>query len=128
MDSTEFAANLFSSIVPVTAAIYKNGKEKADVKWSFEISVSPSDSALANFKKRLYETYGTREKCLELQIENFVIKLQNIKHQGIPAGPLLTYKLEGQKPPSPPCLPPQLQFFTVFCPPSIWSLFSFCCS
>ena len=84
MDSTEFAANLFSSFVPVTAAIYKNGKEKADVKWSFEISVSPSDSALANFKKRLYESYGIRERCLELQIENFVIKLQNIKHQGIP--------------------------------------------
>ena len=29
------------------------------------------------------------------------------------------------KAPSPPCLPLQLQPFTVFCPPSLWSLFHF---
>ncbi len=74
MDQTAFATNIFSSTMPVTAAIYKNGKEKADLKWSFEISLSTNDTVLANFKKRLFESYGIRERCLELQIPNFVEK------------------------------------------------------
>ena len=58
MASTSVATDLFSSMVPVTAAVYRNGKEKAGMKWNFEISPSPADSALVSFKKRLYESYA----------------------------------------------------------------------
>ena len=70
-------------MVPVTAAVYRNGKEKVDMKWNFEISLSLADSPLTSFKKLLYESYGIRERCSGLQMANFVIKLQNIKRQGV---------------------------------------------
>ena len=50
------------------------------MKWSFKISLSPTDNALTN----LCKFYGIRERCLELQIRNFVIQLQSMKRQCIP--------------------------------------------
>ena len=88
--------------------------EEAFKQWAIQCLIVPND--------RYQSFFGTHTLEHKIALKLLCNKIF------FAAGPLLTYKLGGQKPPQSPLLAPQLQFFTVFCPPSIWSLFSFCCS
>ena len=45
--------SILTSIVPVTGAIYRSGREKPDIKWNFEVKLSADDIVLSQFKNRL---------------------------------------------------------------------------
>eukprot|EP00112_Aurelia_sp_Birch-Aquarium-sp1_P002196 Seg1236.5 transcript_id=Seg1236.5/GoldUCD/mRNA.D3Y31 product="hypothetical protein" protein_id=Seg1236.5/GoldUCD/D3Y31 len=72
-------ASLLTVVVPVTAAIYRNGKEKPDIKWNFEVKLTSDDTVLSKFKSRLQIFHGVNERCEELQIDKFTLKLLNMK-------------------------------------------------
>ena len=50
-------------VLPVTAAIYRNGEEKPAVRWSFEMGIgSESDKMLFDFIFRVREEFGVADR------------------------------------------------------------------
>ena len=48
-------------LLPVTAAIYRNGEEKPAIRWSFEMGIGvESDKKLFDFMFRIREGFGTK--------------------------------------------------------------------
>ena len=51
-------------VLPVTAAIYRNGEEKPAMHWSFEMGIgSESDKMLLDFIFRVREGFGIPGRC-----------------------------------------------------------------
>jgi len=71
--------SILTSIVPVTGAIYRSGREKPDIKWNFEVKLSTDDILLSQFKNRLQFFLGVKQRCEELNIDKFTLKLLNMK-------------------------------------------------
>jgi len=71
--------SILTSIVPVTGAIYRSGREKPDIKWNFEVKLSTDDIVLSQFKNRLQFFLGVKKRCEELNIDKFTLKLLNMK-------------------------------------------------
>ena len=54
-------------LVPVTAAIHHNGKEKPSERWLFELSLSSKTNLnLADLISRIKRGFGIAEKCQSL--------------------------------------------------------------
>ena len=50
-------------VLPVTAAIYRNGEEKPAVRWSFEMGIGgESDKMLFDFIFRVREEFGVADR------------------------------------------------------------------
>ena len=63
-------------LLPVTAAIYKNGVEKPALRWSFEIGIGAvSDKDLHGFIERMRRGFGIANRCTELKIQKFKVSL-----------------------------------------------------
>ena len=58
--------SILASIVPVTGAIYRSGREKPDIKWNFEVKLSADDIVLSRFKNRLQFFLGVKQRSEEL--------------------------------------------------------------
>ena len=71
--------SILTSIVPITGAIYRSGREKPDIKWNFEVKLSADDIVLSQFKNRLQFFLGVKQRCEELNIDKFTLKLLNMK-------------------------------------------------
>ena len=71
--------SILTSIVPVTEAIYRSGREKPDIKWNFEVKLSADDIVLSQFKNRLQFFLGVKQRYEELNIDKFTLKLLNMK-------------------------------------------------
>ena len=51
-------------LLPVTAAIYRNGEEKPAIRWSFEMGIGgESDKKLLDFILRIREGFGIADRC-----------------------------------------------------------------
>ena len=64
--------SILTSIVPVIGAIYRSGREKPDIKWNFEVKLSADDIVLSQLKNRLQFFRGVKQRCEELNIDNFI--------------------------------------------------------
>ena len=54
-------------VLPVTAAIYRNGEEKPAMRWAFEIGIEgESDKALFDFIVRVREGFAIADRCSQL--------------------------------------------------------------
>ena len=63
-------------VVPVTCAIYHNGKEKPSERWCFELGISiAADANMSKVLKRLHLGFGIKEKSEFLNIAKFKVKL-----------------------------------------------------
>ena len=63
-------------VVPVTCAIYHNGKEKLSERWCFELGISiAADANMSKVLKRLHLGFGIKEKSEFLNIAKFKVKL-----------------------------------------------------
>ena len=74
----KMADRLFADcvVLPVTAAIYRNGEEKPAVRWSFEMGIgSESDKALFGFIVRVREGFGIADRCSQLNIARFRVTI-----------------------------------------------------
>ena len=64
--------------VPVTAAIYHNGKDKPSERWLFELNLSSTaDLQLTDFISRIKQGFGIVEKCQSLSppVQKFKVRL-----------------------------------------------------
>ena len=61
-------------LLPIIALIYRNGQEKAAMRWSFEAAVGrKSDKNLFNLILRIREGFGIAVRCSQLQITKFSV-------------------------------------------------------
>ena len=59
-------------VLPVTAAIYRNGEEKPAMRWSFEMEIGgKSDKMLFDFIFRVREGFGIADQWSQLNIARF---------------------------------------------------------
>ena len=59
-------------LLPVTAAIYRNGEEKPAMRWSLEMGIGgESDKILFDFIFRVREGFGIADRCSQLKIARF---------------------------------------------------------
>ena len=53
----------------VTLAIYRNGKEKAAIRWSFEIVIGgEGDKKFCELTSQIREAFGIADRCSQVQI------------------------------------------------------------
>ncbi|KAJ7391486.1 hypothetical protein OS493_018533 [Desmophyllum pertusum] len=63
-------------LLPVTAAIYRNGEEKQAMRWSFEIGIGgESDKKLFDLILRTREGFGIADRCSQLKIARFTMSI-----------------------------------------------------
>ena len=63
-------------LLPVTAAIYRNGEEKPAIRWSFEMGIGvESDKKLFDFMFRIREGFGIADRCSQLKIARFKVTI-----------------------------------------------------
>lgn len=63
-------------LLPVTAAIYQNGKEKPAMHWSLEMGIGgESDKILFDFIFRVREGFGIADRCSQLKIARFRVTI-----------------------------------------------------
>lgn len=63
-------------LLPVTAAIYRNGEEKPAMRWSLEMGIGgESDKNLFDFIFRVREGFGIADRCSQLQIAKFRVTI-----------------------------------------------------
>ena len=61
-------------LLPVTAVIYRNGQEKAAIRWSFEAAIGcENDKNLFNLISRIRKGFGIADRCSQLQITKFAV-------------------------------------------------------
>ena len=65
-------------VLPVTAAIYRNGKEKPAVRWSCEKGIwGESDKMLFDFMFRVREGFGIADQCSQLNMPTETFQYMN---------------------------------------------------
>ena len=63
-------------LLPVTAAIYRNGEEKPAMRWSLEMGIGgESDKNLFDLIFRVREGFGIADRCSQLQIAKFRVTI-----------------------------------------------------
>ena len=63
-------------LLPVTAAIYRNGVEKPAMRWSFEMGIGDeSDKKLFDFISRIRKGFGIADRCSQLEIARFKVTI-----------------------------------------------------
>ena len=63
-------------LLPVTAAIYRNGEEKPAMRWSLEMGIGgESDKNLFDLIFRVREGFGIADRCSQLQIAKFRVRI-----------------------------------------------------
>ena len=63
-------------LLPVAAAIYRNGEEKPAIRWSFEMGIGvESDKKLFDFMFRIREGLGIADRCSQLKIARFKVTI-----------------------------------------------------
>ena len=61
-------------LLPATVVIYRNGHEKAAMRWYFEAAIGrESDKNLLNLILRIREGFGIADRCSQLQITKFAV-------------------------------------------------------
>ena len=61
-------------LLPVIAVIFRNGQDKAVMRWSFEAAIGrESDKNLFNLILRIKEGFGIADRCSQLQMTKFAV-------------------------------------------------------
>ena len=67
-------------LLPITAVIYRNGQEKAAMRWSFEAAIGrKSNKNLFNLIWRIREGFGIADRCSQLQITKSAWRMKDFK-------------------------------------------------
>ena len=73
----KMADRLFADrvVLPVTAAIYRNGEEKPAMRWSFEMGIGGESDKAFDFIARVREGFGIADRCSQLSIARFRVTI-----------------------------------------------------